>query len=113
MALSSRSITAARTATCRAQHRTLVAVHVFNDAHAVAHGAGMYVVLGAGLDTFALRNPFPALQVVEIDPPTTQDRKRERHAAAAGLAVPAVPALRRRGLRRVRAVCHARHDLRA
>lgn len=65
--LSSRTITAARTATCRAQHRTLVAVHVFTDAYAVAHGAGTYVVLGAGLDTFALRYPFPALQVVEFD----------------------------------------------
>jgi len=28
-------------------------------AHAVAQGVRQYVVLGAGLDTFAWRNPFP------------------------------------------------------
>src|SRR5580698_4563207 len=30
-------------------------------AEAVAQGARQYVILGAGLDTFAYRNPFPAL----------------------------------------------------
>ena len=35
-----------------------------------------YVVLGAGLDTFAYRNPFPALRVFEVDFPATQVWKR-------------------------------------
>lgn len=57
-------------------------------AEAVAAGVGQYVVLGAGLDTFALRNPFPRLRVFEVDHPATQQLKRQR-LAAAGLAVPA------------------------
>lgn len=36
-----------------------------------------YVILGAGLDTFAWRQPEPALPVVEIDHPATQRWKRE------------------------------------
>ncbi len=43
---------------------------------AVAHGVTQYVVLGAGLDTFAYRNPFPALRVFEVDFPATQAWKR-------------------------------------
>jgi methyltransferase (TIGR00027 family) len=35
-----------------------------------------YVILGAGLDTFAYRNPFPSLRVFEVDFPATQDWKR-------------------------------------
>jgi methyltransferase (TIGR00027 family) len=35
-----------------------------------------YVVLGAGLDTFAYRNPFPELRVFEVDFPATQVWKR-------------------------------------
>jgi len=51
-------------------------------AHAVAHGVGQYVVLGAGLDTFAYRNPYPGLRVFEVDHPATQAWKREQlHAA--------------------------------
>ena len=42
-------------------------------AAAVAKGMTQYVVLGAGLDTFAYRNPFPALRVFEVDFPATQD----------------------------------------
>jgi methyltransferase (TIGR00027 family) len=40
-------------------------------AEAVARGARQYVVLGAGLDTFAYRNPYPAdrLHVFEVDHP--------------------------------------------
>src|ERR1035438_2272795 len=34
-------------------------------ASAVARGVSQYVVLGAGLDTFAYRNPHPGLQVFE------------------------------------------------
>jgi methyltransferase (TIGR00027 family) len=46
-------------------------------ASAVAHGVRQYVLLGAGLDTFAYRNPFPNLRVFEIDHPATQQWKRE------------------------------------
>ena len=35
-----------------------------------------YVMLGAGLDTFAYRNPFPQLRVFEVDFPATQEWKR-------------------------------------
>jgi methyltransferase (TIGR00027 family) len=45
-------------------------------AKAVAQGVTQYVVLGAGLDTFAYRNPFPSLCVFEVDFPATQDWKR-------------------------------------
>jgi methyltransferase (TIGR00027 family) len=50
------------------------------DRLAVAYGAGMrqYVVLGAGLDTFALRNPYTDLAVFEVDHPATQAWKRAR-----------------------------------
>jgi methyltransferase (TIGR00027 family) len=42
----------------------------------VAQGGSQYVVLGAGLDTFAYRNPFPALRVFEADLPASQRAKR-------------------------------------
>ena len=42
-------------------------------AESVAQGVTQYVVLGAGLDTFAWRNPFPHLRVFEVDFPATQD----------------------------------------
>src|ERR1700691_5605015 len=45
-------------------------------ARAVEQGVCQYVVLGAGLDTFAYRNPFPALRVFEVDHPDTQVWKR-------------------------------------
>ena len=45
-------------------------------AEAVAHGVTQYVVLGAGLDTFAYRNPFPQVHVFEVDFPATQAWKR-------------------------------------
>jgi methyltransferase (TIGR00027 family) len=45
-------------------------------AEAVASGVAQYVVLGAGLDTFAYRNPFPSLRVFEVDFPATQEWKR-------------------------------------
>jgi len=41
-----------------------------------------YVILGAGLDTFAYRNPHPDLRVFEIDHPATQTWKREQLDAA-------------------------------
>lgn len=53
-------------------------------AAAVERGASQYVILGAGLDTFAYRNPYDAdrLRVFEVDHPATQKWKRERLAAA-------------------------------
>jgi methyltransferase (TIGR00027 family) len=47
-------------------------------AAAVGRGVTRYVVLGAGLDTFAYRNPYPQLKVVEVDHPATQAWKREQ-----------------------------------
>ena len=41
-----------------------------------------YMVLGAGLDTFAYRNPFAEVRVFEVDHPATQAWKLERLAAA-------------------------------
>jgi len=57
-------------------------------AEAVADGITQYVVLGAGLDTFAYRNPFPALRVFEVDFPATQEGKRAM-LAEAQIALPA------------------------
>jgi methyltransferase (TIGR00027 family) len=46
----------------------------------VRRGIRQYVILGAGLDTFAYRNPYPegVLHVFEVDHPTTQTWKRAR-----------------------------------
>ena len=41
-------------------------------AQSVQRGVRQYVILGAGLDTFAYRNPFPHLRVFEVDHPATQ-----------------------------------------
>ena len=57
-------------------------------ARAVAQGVRQYVVLGAGLDTFACRNPFPDLSVYEVDFPDTQAWKRAR-LHHAGIPIPA------------------------
>ena len=51
-------------------------------ANSVAQGLEQYVVLGAGLDTFAYRNPHPGLRVFEVDHPATQSWKREQLQAA-------------------------------
>jgi methyltransferase (TIGR00027 family) len=58
-------------------------------ASAVERGVQQYVILGAGLDTFSFRNPYPAglLQVFEVDHPSTQRWKLERLDAAA-IAIP-------------------------
>jgi len=45
---------------------------------AVADGLSQFVVLGAGLDTFSYRNPYPNLRVFEVDHPDTQAWKRAR-----------------------------------
>ncbi|MGD0789045.1 MAG: class I SAM-dependent methyltransferase [Terracidiphilus sp.] len=57
-------------------------------AASVASGVAQYVILGAGLDTFAYRNPFPSLRVFEVDFPSTQEWKRAM-LAEAGIALPA------------------------
>jgi methyltransferase (TIGR00027 family) len=46
----------------------------------VKRGVRQYVILGAGLDTFAYRNPYPEadIQVFEVDHPATQAWKRQR-----------------------------------
>jgi methyltransferase (TIGR00027 family) len=59
-------------------------------AAAITRGATQYVILGAGLDTFAYRNPYgdEALRVFEVDYPATQEWKRGQ-LAAAGIPIPA------------------------
>jgi methyltransferase (TIGR00027 family) len=57
-------------------------------AELVGQGLRQYVILGAGLDTFAYRNPWPELRVWEVDHPATQGWKRER-LAEAEIAIPA------------------------
>ena len=56
-------------------------------ADAVAAGVDQLVVLGAGLDTFAYRNPYDGLRVVEVDHPATRAWKIER-LEEAGITVP-------------------------
>ncbi|MEA2329405.1 MAG: hypothetical protein QOE68_4364, partial [Thermoanaerobaculia bacterium] len=56
-------------------------------AAAVEGGVRQYVVLGAGFDTFAYRNPFPDLRVFEVDHPDTQAIKRQR-LAFSGIDIP-------------------------
>jgi methyltransferase (TIGR00027 family) len=53
-------------------------------AQAVRTAVGQYVILGAGLDTFAYRQPGWAagLRIFEVDQPASQQVKRERLAAA-------------------------------
>ena len=57
-------------------------------ADAVSNGLTQYVILGAGLDTFAYRNPFTSLKVFEVDFPATQAWKQTK-LAEAGIALPA------------------------
>lgn len=49
-------------------------------ARAIQRGIRQYVILGAGLDTFGYRNPYPGsrLRVFEVDHPATQSWKRVR-----------------------------------
>jgi methyltransferase (TIGR00027 family) len=58
-------------------------------AQAVAAGVRQYVVLGAGFDTFAYRNPYEAtgLRVFEVDHPTTQ-RSKKKCLEQAGIPTP-------------------------
>lgn len=69
------------------KHRVAIAFRLFMAARsryaedqlatAVAAGVDQYVLLGAGLDTFAYRNPYADLYVFEVDFPATQDWKRQ------------------------------------
>ena len=47
---------------------------------AVGRGVSQYVIIGAGMDSLALRQPAFArrLRIIEIDHPATQSYKRER-----------------------------------
>ncbi len=56
-------------------------------AEAVARGVTQCVVLGAGLDTFAYRNPYAGLQVFEVDHPATQAWKHHQ-LDQTGIAIP-------------------------
>ena len=57
-------------------------------AGSIAGGLTQYVVLGAGLDSFAYRSPLARrVGVFEVDHPATQERKRQL-LAAAGIPVP-------------------------
>lgn len=56
-------------------------------AEAVADGARQVVVLGAGMDTAAYRNPHADVQFFEVDHPDTQAWKRHR-LSEAGIEVP-------------------------
>jgi methyltransferase (TIGR00027 family) len=51
-------------------------------AEAVKNGATQFCILGAGLDTFAHRNPYPHLRVFEVDFPATQTWKHQMLAEA-------------------------------
>ncbi len=89
-------------------------------ASCVAAGVRQYLVVGAGLDTFAYRNPYQdeGLRVFEVDHPGTQ-RWKQQLLAEAGIDVPAtltfVPAdfehgdmgsaLRRAGFQADQATC--------
>jgi methyltransferase (TIGR00027 family) len=59
--------------------QVVVRARYAEDALRIARAAGVkrYVVLAAGLDTFALRQSAPAIEVLEIDHPATQRWKRE------------------------------------
>ncbi len=58
-------------------------------ASGVGRGICQYVILGAGLDTFAYRNPYlkRVLRIFEVDHPATQAWKRAR-LAECGIALP-------------------------
>jgi methyltransferase (TIGR00027 family) len=79
----------AQTAASRMRAFLAVRSRYTEDCFAEAFGRGIrqYVVLGAGLDTFAYRNARDGLRVFEVDHPATQRWKRER-LESAGIAIP-------------------------
>jgi methyltransferase (TIGR00027 family) len=55
-------------------------------ARAIASGVSQYVMLGAGLDSFAYRSPLASqVRVFEVDHPATQEWKRQVQTAPDGL----------------------------
>ena len=81
-----------RTAEARALRAHVVLRSRFAEdrlAVAIRRGITQYVILGAGFDTFALRQPAwaHALKILEVDHPATQATKRSR-ITTAGLAMP-------------------------
>jgi methyltransferase (TIGR00027 family) len=78
-------------ATCGLRSHVVLRSRFAEDAlmHAVEAGVEQYVLLGAGLDTFAYRQPAWAhrLAIVEVDHPASQAAKR-RTLAAAGIEIP-------------------------
>lgn len=58
-------------------------------AEAVVRGVTQYVILGAGFDTFAYRQPpwAKAMKIIEVDQPATQTQKRLR-LKQSGIALP-------------------------
>jgi methyltransferase (TIGR00027 family) len=56
-------------------------------AEATAQGITQYVILGAGLDSFAYRRKPSSLQVFEVDHPATQEWKRDQ-LARGGIPIP-------------------------
>ena len=56
-------------------------------AAAIGRGATQYVIVGAGLDTYAYRNPNSGVRIFEVDYPATQAWKRNR-LDAAGIQLP-------------------------
>jgi methyltransferase (TIGR00027 family) len=58
-------------------------------AQSIQTGTSQYVILGAGLDTFAYRNPYPesVLNVFEVDQPNMQSWKR-KHLRMMGISIP-------------------------
>jgi methyltransferase (TIGR00027 family) len=72
-----------------ARAQVVIRARITEDRLAAA-GTGQYIMLGAGLDSFAYRSPLAdGMQVYEVDHPATQAAKRER-VAAAGLEARAV-----------------------
>jgi len=64
--------------TTRGMRASIVARARFVEDLVADSGAPQYVILGAGLDTFAQRHPGAAVRVFEIDRPGTQAWKRQR-----------------------------------
>lgn len=85
------AVLAAATDQDRPRLRIFIAVrHRFAEdslSAAVERGTRQVVVLGAGLDTWAYRNPYDDVRVFEVDFPATGAWKQER-LASAGIAVP-------------------------
>ena len=67
---------AARTARLRAGVVARSRIAEDTVAQAVSRGVRQYVLLGAGLDTYAYRNTVPDLRIFEVDQPATQAWKR-------------------------------------